>query len=88
MRDGPVRLGQLGRIIPTSRKVLTENLRKLEAAGLISRTDLGGRVRHVEYDLVETVRSGTYQLLDSLAEWQTVYENGVANSNDARTAKS
>jgi DNA-binding HxlR family transcriptional regulator len=74
MRDGPVRLGRLGRVIPTSRKVLTENLRNLEAAGLISRTDLGGRVRHVEYDLVQPVRLGTYQLLDCLAEWQSVYE--------------
>jgi DNA-binding HxlR family transcriptional regulator len=75
MRNGPVRLGRLGRTIPSaSRKVLTENLRKLESAGLISRTDLGGQIRHVEYDLVEPVKLGTYQLLDCLAEWQTVYE--------------
>jgi DNA-binding HxlR family transcriptional regulator len=87
MRDGPVRLGRLGRAIPTSRKVLTENLRKLEAAGLISRTDLGGRVRHVEYDLVESVRSGTYQLLDCLAEWQTVYEKAASDLNEDRTVK-
>ncbi|WP_433969927.1 winged helix-turn-helix transcriptional regulator [Tunturiibacter gelidiferens] len=35
MRDGPVRLGRLGRVVPATRKVLTENLRKLESAGLI-----------------------------------------------------
>jgi DNA-binding HxlR family transcriptional regulator len=75
MRSGPVRLGQLGRVIPlASRKALTENLRKLESSGLISRTDLGGRIRHVEYDLVEPVKLGTYLLLDRLAEWQTIYE--------------
>jgi DNA-binding HxlR family transcriptional regulator len=84
MRSGPVRLGQLGRIIPlASRKALTENLRKLESAGLISRTDLGGRIRHVEYDLVEPVKLGTYLLLDRLAEWQTIYETMMPNQNDA-----
>ena len=56
MRDGPVRLGQLGRRIPTaSKKVLTENLRNLESAGLIVRTDMSRQVRHVEYDLTVSV---------------------------------
>jgi DNA-binding HxlR family transcriptional regulator len=82
MRDGPVRLGRLGRAIPATRKVLTENLRKLESAGLITRTELGGRIRHVEYDLVEPVKLGTYRLLDSLAEWQNVYETVLPESND------
>jgi DNA-binding HxlR family transcriptional regulator len=82
MRNGPVRLGRLGRVIPSaSRKVLTENLRKLESAGLIRRTDLGGRIRHVEYDLVEPARLGTYQLLDRLAEWQTMYETVAPNTD-------
>ncbi|WP_433973019.1 winged helix-turn-helix transcriptional regulator [Tunturiibacter lichenicola] len=83
MRKGPVRLGRLGRMIPSaSKKVLTENLRKLESAGLISRTDLGGQIRHVEYDLVEPVKLGTYQLLDSLAQWQTVYETVLPTQHD------
>jgi DNA-binding HxlR family transcriptional regulator len=82
MRDGPVRLGRLGRVVPATRKVLTESLRKLESAGLITRTELGGRIRHVEYDLVEPVRLGTYRLLDSLAEWQNVYETVLPESND------
>jgi DNA-binding HxlR family transcriptional regulator len=83
MRSGPVRLGPLGRSIPSaSKKVLTENLRKLESAGLIRRTDLGGRIRHVEYDLVERVKLRTYQLLDSLAEWQTVYETVMPAQHD------
>ena len=45
-------------------------IKGLESAGLITRTELGGRIRHVEYDLVEPVRLGTYRLLDSLAEWR------------------
>jgi DNA-binding HxlR family transcriptional regulator len=79
MRSGPVRLGQLGRVIPlASRKALTENLRKLESSGLIS----SGRIRHVEYDLVEPVKLGTYLLLDRLAEWQTIYEAMMPIQND------
>ena len=51
IRSGPVRLGQLRRELRTaSKKVLTENLRELEDAGLVVRRDLGGSVRHVEYD--------------------------------------
>jgi DNA-binding HxlR family transcriptional regulator len=64
MRDGTGRLGRLRRAIPATRKVLTENLRKLESAGLISRTELAGRIGHVKYDLVEPVKLGIYRLLD------------------------
>jgi DNA-binding HxlR family transcriptional regulator len=60
MREGPVRLGQLGRRIPSaSKKVLTENLRNLESAGLIVRTDMSRQVRHLEYDLAEASKSGS-----------------------------
>ena len=41
MRRGPVRLGQLARLIPdASKKMLTQNLRKLEADGIVIRSDL------------------------------------------------
>ena len=57
VRWGPVRLGQLGRLIPsTSKKVLIENLRELESHGLIVRRDLSGTIRHVEYDFTEVKR--------------------------------
>jgi len=76
MRDGPVRLGQLGRRIPTaSKKVLTENLRNLESAGLVVRTDMSRQVRHVEYDLAEASKSATHELLDHLAKWGEVYDH-------------
>jgi DNA-binding HxlR family transcriptional regulator len=75
MREGPVRLGQLRRLIPSaSKKVLTENLRKLESVGLVTRTDLSDQIRRVEYHLTESARLGTYQLLDQLAEWGDLYE--------------
>ena len=74
MRTGPVRLGQLTRLIPSaSKKVLTENLRKMESAGLVVRTDLSGPVRHVQYDLTETSKVETHLLLDQLAEWATKF---------------
>jgi DNA-binding HxlR family transcriptional regulator len=75
MRSGPVRLGQLTRLIPTaSKKVLTENLRRLESSGMVVRTDLSGSVRHVEYDLAEAVKLETHVLLDQLARWAEQFE--------------
>jgi DNA-binding HxlR family transcriptional regulator len=68
IRSGPVRLGQLRRELRTaSKKVLTENLRELEDAGLVVRRDLGGSVRHVEYDFIEEVRPAIESMLDHLA---------------------
>ncbi|WP_406707430.1 winged helix-turn-helix transcriptional regulator [Tunturiibacter gelidoferens] len=74
MREGPVRLGQLGWLIPSaSKEVLTESLRNLESAGLVVRTDMSRQVRHVGYDLAESSKLATYELLDSLAKWGEVY---------------
>ena len=75
MRGGPTRLGQLARLIPSaSRKVLTENLRKLQCSGVIVRNDLSSHILHVEYDLAEPVKAATYELLDQLAKWGDAYE--------------
>jgi len=68
IRSGPVRLGQLGRVIPTaSKKVLTDNLRELESRGIVVRRDLSGTVRHVEYDFSDAMRPGMTSILDHLA---------------------
>jgi len=34
-----------------SKKVLTQNLRELEAAGVVTRRDLSDEVLHIEYEL-------------------------------------
>jgi DNA-binding HxlR family transcriptional regulator len=69
MCTGPVRLGQLARLIPSaSKKVLTENLRELEASGIVVRRDLSGAVRHVEYDFSEAMRPAMISMLDHLAD--------------------
>jgi DNA-binding HxlR family transcriptional regulator len=49
--------------------VLTENLRDLEDAGLVVRRDLGGSVRHVEYDFSEAMRPKIQAMLDHLADF-------------------
>src|ERR1700689_269537 len=70
MRSGPIRLGQLARIVPgASKKMLTQNLRKLEADGIVVRKDLTDLVLHIEYELDERTREGVCALLDHLAKW-------------------
>jgi DNA-binding HxlR family transcriptional regulator len=72
MRDGPVRLSQLRRMIPTaSKKGLTASLRSLEITGLVVRRDLSHSVLHVEYDLAETTRDRLCALLNYLANWSS-----------------
>jgi len=86
LREGPIRLGQLGRLIPSaSKKVLAENLGKLHAAGLIVRNDLSSHILHVEYDLAEPMKAATYELLDQLAKWGDVYE--ASNSKHPKPLK-
>lgn len=70
MRSEPVRLGQLARLIPgASKKMLTQNLRQLEADGIVVRKDMSDLVLHIEYELDESTREGVYALLDHLAKW-------------------
>jgi DNA-binding HxlR family transcriptional regulator len=70
LRSGPVRLGQLVRLIPAaSKKMLTQNLRQLEADGIIVRRDMSDLTLHIEYDLSDNRREGVCALLDHLAKW-------------------
>src|SRR5271170_7723465 len=72
--SGPVRLGQLARLIPgASKKMLTQNLRQLEACGIIVRKDMSEVVLHVEYDLAVRTRESVCALLDHLADWGDLY---------------
>ena len=74
LRLGPVRLGRLARMLPrVSKKVITENLRDLERSGIIVRKDLSGKVRHIEYDFVEPLRSAVHHLLTELGSFGAVH---------------
>ena len=77
---GPVRLGQLTRLIPTaSKKALTANLRSLEKLHLIVRRDLSSSVLHVEYEIAELTRAPLTALVDQLSRFQNYLP---ASAND------
>jgi DNA-binding HxlR family transcriptional regulator len=74
MRIEPVRLGQLVRLIPNgSRKMLVQNLRSLESAGIVIRRDLSDVSLHVEYDLEPGLRESICLLLNELSNWGGLY---------------
>ena len=89
MRFGPIRLGQLARTIPkASKKMLTQNLRDLEAAGIVARRDLSDVVLHIEYELNPDIRVGVLGLLDHLAHWGGAYlTNGTIELLKAKRGK-
>lgn len=69
LKDGTKRFSDLQRDNPTvSHRILALELRKLEQAGLVARTDFPGYPRRVEYDLT---RSGLQlmPMIDAIAGW-------------------
>lgn len=69
LADGTKRFSDLKRDNPTvSHRMLTLELRKLEAAGVVRRTDHPGYPRRVDYDLT---RAGLklVPLIDALGDW-------------------
>ena len=49
--------------------MLTQNLRKLEADGIVVRKNMSDLVLHIEYELDECTREAVCALLDHLATW-------------------
>lgn len=79
MRSGPVRVGQLSRLIPgASKKMLAHNLRRLEADGIVVRRDMSETVLHVEYDFNHESKEEVCSLLDHLAQWGRLYATSRA----------
>lgn len=69
LQDGTKRFSDLRRDNPTiSHKMLTLELRKLEDAGVVQRTQFPGYPLRVEYDLTEAGQK-LVPLLDGLGEW-------------------
>lgn len=80
LMEGTKRFGELKKSIGTiSQKVLTAQLRDMEAKGLLTRTAYAEVPPRVEYTLTETGRSLT-PILDSMVVWGTDYQrrNGGA----------
>jgi len=70
--DG-LRFGMLLRRIPrASRKVLTQQLRELQAQNVVSRIAMGKRSERVEYSLTRHGRS-LIPVLDVMAEWGKIH---------------
>jgi DNA-binding HxlR family transcriptional regulator len=70
LQHGPIRLSQLRKLFPdASKKMLTQHLREMEGDGLIVRTDLSGRLRHVEYSLADSMGVAVLRLIHTLTEW-------------------
>lgn len=71
---GTKRFGELRRsLCGVSQKVLTANLREMEADGLLTRTVFAEVPPHVEYALTETGES-LRPVLDAMAAWGAAYK--------------
>ena len=77
LQQGPARLSQLRKKLPTaSRKMLTQHLRELERDGLVVRTDLSGKLRHVEYSISDPRGIAMLQMIQMLEAWGVKYRFG------------
>lgn len=80
LRHGPVRLGELGRLLPgASKKVLAQHLRRLEADGIVIRKDMSDLVLHIEYELHPSTENLVCGLLDKLSETGAHYLNNSSS---------
>lgn len=69
LQEGTKRFSDLRRDNPTiSHKMLTLELRKLEDAGIVQRTEFGGYPLRVEYDLTPAGQR-LVPLIDALGDW-------------------
>lgn len=68
--QAPRRNGELRRLIPSvTQKMLTQQLRELEADGIVTRTVVDQVPPKVIYDIVPAERAGLEQLLEALCTW-------------------
>ena len=73
VHDGPRRFGELKRCIAgISEKILIEQLRQMEADGLLCRRSFDGKVLHVEYS-VTPLGLSLNDAVHAMAEWGRAY---------------
>lgn len=79
LQHGPMRLSQLRKMFPgASKKMLTQHLREMEEDGLVVRTDLSVRLRHVEYSLETSLGVAVLHLINTLTEWGSQHAPALA----------
>jgi len=73
--QGTLRYGELKRLIPNiSERVLSRELRELEASNIISREVFEERILRVEYSLT-SVGNDVLPVLNALTQWGNKYNN-------------
>jgi DNA-binding HxlR family transcriptional regulator len=78
IHDQPRRFGELRRLLPgISEKVLTEQLRQMEADGLIARTVYAETVQRVEYSATE-IGLSLNDAIGTMAVWGKAHSARVA----------
>ena len=81
LKEGTKRFSDLRRDNPTiSHKMLALELRKLEDAGIVRRTEFGGYPLRVEYDLTPAGER-LVPLIDALGEWWERSAEGDQQAN-------
>ena len=86
LKDGTKRFSDLRRDNPTvSHRMLSLELRKLEAAGVVARTDHEGYPRRVDYDLTAAGRR-LVPLIDALGDWWVETETARTGASALRPA--
>jgi DNA-binding HxlR family transcriptional regulator len=88
LKDGTKRFSDLRRDNPTiSHKMLTFELRKLEAAGIVERTEFEGYPLRVEYDLTPAGHK-LVPLIDALGDWwEAAAGDGAGHDSTAEGAE-
>lgn len=80
LHEGTKRFTDLRRDNPTiSHKMLAFELRKLEDAGIVRRTEFGGYPLRVEYDLTPAGER-LVPLIDALGDWWEAQEPGCTDT--------
>ena len=86
LKHGPIRLSQLRKMFPgASKKMLTQHLREMEHDGIVVRSDLSNRRRHVEYSLEKPLGVAVLHLINTLTEWdRNMHRLGQGNHQQVR----
>lgn len=85
-QDGVLRFGQLKKIMPNiTQKMLTQQLRELEADGLVHREVYPQVPPKVEYSLTDMGQS-IIPIIRSLGEWGRNYETVVTQGTGEQSA--
>ncbi len=80
----PRRNGELRRLIPPiTQKMLTQQLRELEAAGIVARTVHNQAPPNVSYTVVATERGRLEPLVQALCDWGMSWARDTGATIDA-----